>query len=319
MTRLIKFFLIISLLSYSNEDFLIFAHRGASQVFPENSLLAMENALGTADYLEMDLQMTKDNVLVVFHDKYLNNVTDVRKKFPKKRARKNGKYYVVDFTYLELQSLKITNRYYKILGIKKNITKYRNYEKYYTDKDNRIPSFQEIIDLVKNYNKQNNYNTGLYPELKDINFYKNENKDVSQKLIDILKFNDYTNKSDKIIIQSFDFDELKRLKDSIFPVNNVEYRTTYLIDKNSKNKITKDDSNSLLYTIKTNVDCLGVSKDKIYGSKKSELFFKKLKSNNMCVHVYTFNTKNVINRFNNLQEEILYFKENLKVDGIFKD
>ena len=119
--------------SFANDDFLILAHRGASQIFPENTLLSMRGALGTeaADYLEMDLQLTKDYVLVVFHDKYLNDVTDVKKKFTKHRARKDGKYYVVDFTYAELQNLKITSRYYKILGFRKNLTKSRNYEKYY--------------------------------------------------------------------------------------------------------------------------------------------------------------------------------------------
>ena len=71
--------------------------------------------------------------------------------------------------------------------------------------------------------------------------------------------------------------------------------------------------------IKENIDCLGISKNKIYGRKKSQEFLNKLKSNNMCIHVYTFNKENISRGFKTLDEEILYFKENLKVNGIFKD
>ena len=240
MIRIIMLFLIISMFSFANDDFLILAHRGASQIFPENTLLSMRGALGTADYLEMDLQLTKDYVLVVFHDKYLNDVTDIKKKFTKHRARKDGKYYVVDFTYAELQNLKITSRYYKILGFRKNLTKSRNYEKYYTNKDNRIPSFQEVIDLTKAYNKAKKTNVGLYPELKDLDFYRKENRDVTMGLVELLKSNGYNNKKDNIIIQSFYIDELQRLKERIFPEYNVEFKTTYLVDTKAENRIFKD-------------------------------------------------------------------------------
>ena len=319
MIRIIMLFLIISMFSFANDDFLILAHRGASQIFPENTLLSMRGALGTSDYLEMDLQLTKDYVLVVFHDKYLNDVTDIKKKFTKHRARKDGKYYVVDFTYAELQNLKITSRYYKILGFRKNLTKSRNYEKYYTNKDNRIPSFQEVIDLTKAYNKAKKTNVGLYPELKDLDFYRKENRDVTMGLVELLKSNGYNNKKDNIIIQSFYIDELQRLKERIFPEYNVEYKTTYLVDTKAENKIIKDKTGNVLSYIKENIDCLGISKNKIYGRKKSQEFLNKLKSNNMYIHVYTFNKENISRGFKTLDEEILYFKENLKVNGIFKD
>ena len=62
-----------------------------------------------------------------------------------------------------------------------------------------------------------------------------------------------------------------------------------------------------------------ISKNKIYGRKKSQEFLNKLKSNNICIHVYTFNKENISRGFKTLDEEILYFKEKLKVNGIFKD
>ena len=86
----------------SNEKIVI-AHRGASGYLPEHTLpaKAMAYAQG-ADYLEQDLVMTKDDHLVVLHDHYLDRVTDVADRFPD-RARKDGRYYAIDFTLDEIR------------------------------------------------------------------------------------------------------------------------------------------------------------------------------------------------------------------------
>ena len=91
----------------SNEKIVI-AHRGASGYLPEHTLpaKAMAYAQG-ADYLEQDLVMTKDDNLVVLHDHYLDRVTDVADRFPD-RARKDGRYYAIDFTLDEIKSLKVS-------------------------------------------------------------------------------------------------------------------------------------------------------------------------------------------------------------------
>ncbi len=74
-------------------DKLVIAHRRASGYLPEHTLESKALAVGQgADYLEQDLVMTKDNHLVVIHDHFLDGLTDVAKKFPK-RARSDGKYY----------------------------------------------------------------------------------------------------------------------------------------------------------------------------------------------------------------------------------
>ena len=56
---------------------LVIAHRGASGYAPEHTFAAYDLALEMgADYLEQDLQMTRDGVLVVLHDETLDRTTD---------------------------------------------------------------------------------------------------------------------------------------------------------------------------------------------------------------------------------------------------
>jgi glycerophosphoryl diester phosphodiesterase len=68
-------------------------HRGAAGYCPENTLSSFKKALELgADYLELDIQMTKDGELVVIHDTTVNRTT-------------NGKGRVKDFHLREIQSL----------------------------------------------------------------------------------------------------------------------------------------------------------------------------------------------------------------------
>ena len=69
------------------------AHRGSSRVAPENTLYAFEEALASgADYIELDVQLTADEQLVVFHDEKLDRTTD-------------GTGKLSDYTYDELMKL----------------------------------------------------------------------------------------------------------------------------------------------------------------------------------------------------------------------
>jgi glycerophosphoryl diester phosphodiesterase len=61
------------LIAQTGSRILVHGHRGARAVFPENTIPAFTYAIETgADALEMDLAVTKDNVLVVSHDPYIN-------------------------------------------------------------------------------------------------------------------------------------------------------------------------------------------------------------------------------------------------------
>ncbi|MBP8594776.1 MAG: glycerophosphoryl diester phosphodiesterase membrane domain-containing protein [Ruminococcus sp.] len=97
----------------------ITAHRGFSKVAPENTLYAFEAALDSgADYIELDVQLTKDEQLVVFHDDTLDRVTD-----------RKGK--LRDYTYSELQHISV-GEWFKGGDFA----------------DARIPLLSEVLDLV---------------------------------------------------------------------------------------------------------------------------------------------------------------------------
>ncbi|MCM1231022.1 MAG: phosphatase PAP2 family protein [Ruminococcus flavefaciens] len=56
----------------------IIAHRGYSSVFPENTLAAFAGALDIgADYIELDVQLSKDGEVVILHDESLKRTTGI--------------------------------------------------------------------------------------------------------------------------------------------------------------------------------------------------------------------------------------------------
>ena len=63
-------------------------HRGASAYAPEHTFAAYDLALEQgADYIEIDLQMTADGVLVALHDKTLNRTADAPEGVPERYCR----------------------------------------------------------------------------------------------------------------------------------------------------------------------------------------------------------------------------------------
>lgn len=72
---------------------LIYAHRGASKLAPENTMPAFELARAAgADGIETDVQLTKDQIPVLIHDENLRRTT-------------NGTGFVQDYTYAQLRLL----------------------------------------------------------------------------------------------------------------------------------------------------------------------------------------------------------------------
>jgi glycerophosphoryl diester phosphodiesterase len=96
----------------------IFAHRGYSALYPENTMLAFKKAeKAGAHGIELDVQLSKDGEVVVIHDEKVNRTT-------------NGRGYVKDLSYQELK------KFYA--GSKKSILKKTS-----------IPSLREVLEWMK--------------------------------------------------------------------------------------------------------------------------------------------------------------------------
>jgi glycerophosphoryl diester phosphodiesterase len=74
-------------------DFTVIAHRGASAYYPENTIESFQGAIAMgADMVELDVQLSRDGEVVVFHDEKLSRCT-------------NGKGRIADYTLMELKKL----------------------------------------------------------------------------------------------------------------------------------------------------------------------------------------------------------------------
>lgn len=142
---------------------LVIAHRGASGYRPEHTLAAYELAIAQgADYVEPDLVLTGDGVLVARHENELSLTTDVasRPRFAARRrtqtidGRSVTGWFSEDFTLEELRALRATERFAR--------ERPRN-----TEYDGRfgIATLDEVISLVERANAAGR-RVGIYPELK---------------------------------------------------------------------------------------------------------------------------------------------------------
>ena len=208
------------------DDKVVIAHRGASGYLPEHTLPAKAMAFAQgADYLEQDLVMTKDDQLVVLHDHYLDRVTDVAERFPD-RARKDGRYYAIDFTLAEIKSLKFSEGF-----TVENGKKVQTFPGRFPmgKSDFRVHTFEEEIEFIQGLNHSTGKNIGLYPEIKAPWFHHQEGKDIATRVLEVLKKYGYTKKTDKIYLQCFDVNELKRIRNELEPKMGMDLKLVQLI------------------------------------------------------------------------------------------
>ncbi|MCY4358347.1 MAG: glycerophosphodiester phosphodiesterase [Gammaproteobacteria bacterium] len=205
----------------------VIAHRGASAYLPEHTLeaKAMAHAMG-ADYIEQDVVMTADDHLIVLHDITLDRTTNVAVVFPD-RSREDGRYYAIDFTLAEIRQLTATEGF----RVMENGGKQQYYPERFPLDSSRfsVPTLSEEIELIQGLNHSTGKNVGIYPEIKQPAFHRNEGKDISTAVVRLLKHYGYRTLEDSVFLQTFDFAELRILHDEIFPAEGVEFRLVQLL------------------------------------------------------------------------------------------
>ncbi len=173
------------------------AHRGASGYAPEHTAAAYKLAMEQkADFVEPDLAVSKDNMLICLHDDTLERTTNIAEVFPDRpstsvRTRQPGRHWLAnDFTIAEIKRLD-AGRWFKpeFAG-------------------QRIQTLQEAIDLVRG-------KAGLYPELKSPELYKSRGVDQVTLFVDVIRKNGLEKpeslKTTPVIIQSFDEEAIHRV------------------------------------------------------------------------------------------------------------
>jgi glycerophosphoryl diester phosphodiesterase len=187
----------------------IIAHRGASGYLPEHTAVAKTFAYGQgADFLEQDLVATSDHQVVVLHDIYLDDVSDVASRYPERR-RDDGHFYVVDFTLAELRDIRLAER--RMPGTDE--LRFPGRFPYELDLFG-ILSFEEEIRLVSGLNASTGRHVGLYPEIKDPAWHARAGIDLGSLIHSTLTANRELI-SGPVFIQSFDASELRRLRDEL--------------------------------------------------------------------------------------------------------
>lgn len=191
-------------------DFLIIAHRGASGYLPEHTREAKVAAyFSGADFIEQDVVLSKDGVPVVFHDLYLDAMTNVADLFAD-RARPDGRHYVIDFTLEELKRLDVGERIDLRSGTQAYPGRFPG-----TGPGFKIPTLEEEIKLIQGLNAATGRSIGLYPEIKAPHFHKEEGQDLSKAVLAVLDKYGYTEPDAPIYLQSFDYNEVKRLRNDL--------------------------------------------------------------------------------------------------------
>jgi glycerophosphoryl diester phosphodiesterase len=202
----------------------IIGHRGASGELPEHTLEAYRLAiLRGADFIEPDLVSTKDGQLIARHEPNLINTTDVAS-HQEFAARKTTKivdgvaeegFFASDFTLAEIKTLRAvmpqgfrTQIYNEIL---------------------EIPTLAEIISLVKEMETVTGKAVGIYPETKHPTFHDALGLSLEEKLIDVLKQQQFTDPK-RIFIQSFEVSNLKELNTTLLPKAGLDLPLVQLLD-----------------------------------------------------------------------------------------
>lgn len=193
-------------------DPLVVAHRGASGYRPEHTLAAYDLGVRMgADYIEPDLVMTKDGVLVDRHEPEIGGTTDVaeRPEFADRRTTKqlDGKpvtgWFVDDFTLAELKSLRAKER---LPDLRQESSTY--------DGRYEVPTFEEVLEQREALSRRTGRTIGIIPEIKHSTYLHEEGFDPEAEVARLVKKHHLNHRKAPLWVQSFELTALKDLREN---------------------------------------------------------------------------------------------------------
>jgi glycerophosphoryl diester phosphodiesterase len=199
---------------------IVIAHRGASGYAPEHTLVSYFIAMQQgADYIEPDLVMTRDGVLIARHENEIGGTTDVaaRPEFSGRRTQKvidgvrRDGWFTEDFLLEELKTLRARERIPQLRPANTRL-----------DGRLEIPTLEEILALVRGVEEQRRVRTrelglpppppvGVYPETKHPSYFAGLGLAMEERLVGALERYGYRGREGPAFLQSFETGNLEAL------------------------------------------------------------------------------------------------------------
>lgn len=265
------------------------AHRGASAYAPEHTLTAYRLAIEQgADYVEQDLAITRDGVLICLHDDSLERTTNVEGVYPERGeidpATGRRRWLAADFTLAEINQLDAGSWFdARFAG-------------------ERIPSWDEAVAAVGT-------SAGLYPELKTPALYRGRNVNAARVFsASFRRLNLGSRRPEALILQSFDDQTLRELARDLPAVPR-----TFLIESRDGDRWLSAAGLSEVVEFATGI---GPAKGLI---EKQPEIVKAAHALGLTVTPYTFTSRAPAPGFPDVSREMAHYLFTLDVDAVFTD
>jgi glycerophosphoryl diester phosphodiesterase len=196
-----------------SSSIVVIAHRGASGERPEHTLESYQRAIEQgADYIEPDLVMTRDGVLIARHENEIGGTTDVAQhpEFSDRRRTQliDGEtmtgWFTEDFTLAEIKTLRARERLPDLRPANRAF-----------DGRFSVPTFDDILELAQSANRTRSGKSriGVYPETKHPAHFQRLGLAQERPLLETLARHGYAERGSPVFIQSFDPNNLRQLRE----------------------------------------------------------------------------------------------------------
>jgi len=188
---------------------LVIAHRGASGYRPEHTLESYRLAITLgADFVEPDLVVTSDGVLVARHENEISATTDIaaHPELADRYATKtvDGRsvtgWFTEDLTLAELKTLRARERLPRLRPAN------CRYDGRYP-----VPTFEEVLDLVARESRRRGRVVGIYPEIKAPSYFRSIGLPLEPLLVQALRRRGLDRPDGSAYVQCFEPGALRRL------------------------------------------------------------------------------------------------------------
>ncbi len=274
----------------SRSKFLI-AHRGASAHAPENTLAAYRLAVEQgADFVEQDLAVTRDGVLICLHDDSLERTTNVRQVFANRwtldSVAGRRRWFAVEFSLDEIKTLDAGSWFHPRFA------------------GERIPTWEETLAAIGT-------SAGLYAELKSPALYRSRGIDQTALFVEsVSRARTGARAAASLVAESFDESTVRELAEAL-----PDVPRTVLLDRRGGASFAPE----RLATIAT--FATAIAPNKLLLDRRPERV-RAAHAAGLAVVPYTFTTRTsrwLRGRHRDVREEMRYYLYELQVDALFTD